>query len=216
MSQLEQIQQKYSELSQREKLLTLITGLVAIWFVGLMMYVEPMWLATSKQKSEVNRLTAQMSELSSQRAQLEQRLKIDVNQSLKAQIIDLENALSTANNRMQDNAASLVEASEMSIVVRSILEETGKLAIRNMVVVDPLPLVADQVEQQDTENNLYQHGVKLELLGDYQSLYEFLRQVEALPWRFSWQSFKLEHESEKLVLSVEINTISLDKGFIDL
>jgi MSHA biogenesis protein MshJ len=80
------------------------------------------------------------------------------------------------------------------------------------VAHQPKSLLANQPSQ-----NLYRHGFSMRVSGNYQDIYHFLAKAEALPWKFHWQDFQLATvDYPSISLNINIYTLSLKQGFIDL
>ena len=68
---------------------------------------------------------------------------------------------------------------------------------------------------QDIGLNLYRHGIKITLTGDYFALQNYLRQLEALSWTFFWQEFDFKVKDYPMnELSIEIYSLGSKKEFI--
>jgi MSHA biogenesis protein MshJ len=59
------------------------------------------------------------------------------------------------------------------------------------------------------------HGLELNLRGDYHSVLSYVRQLEALPWRFNWAFMSLTMgEYPKAEVKIRLETLSLTEGWI--
>jgi MSHA biogenesis protein MshJ len=66
-----------------------------------------------------------------------------------------------------------------------------------------------------TDLNLYKHGIKIKLSGEYFALQRYLQQLEQLSWKFFWQKFNFEvTEYPKNELSIEIYSLGFKKEFV--
>lgn len=77
----------------------------------------------------------------------------------------------------------------------------------------------------DTENilvtdnqlglNLYKHGIKIKLSGNYFQLRNYLQRLEQLSWKFFWQDFQFEvKEYPSSEVDITIYSLGLNKEFI--
>ena len=63
--------------------------------------------------------------------------------------------------------------------------------------------------------NLYKHGIKIKLSGEYFALQRYLHQLEQLPWQFFWQEFTFEVTTyPQNELFIEIYSLGENKEFI--
>ena len=63
--------------------------------------------------------------------------------------------------------------------------------------------------------NLYRHGIKITLSGNYFELRNYLQQLEKLSWKFFWQEFDLEVKEYPMnELSIEIYSLGSKEAFV--
>ena len=65
--------------------------------------------------------------------------------------------------------------------------------------------------------NLYSHGIKLTLQGDYFSILAFIKAVESMPDKLYWKrlDYRVESHPDALV-ELELYTLSVNKDFISV
>lgn len=210
---------QHSQLSVREKAMVLIVGLVLIIFMGFNFIIEPKWLATDAQKQEIKTMSKQLAELNQNIQTLQQALEVDVNAPVKQQIEQLNRKLSVLDKQLIQLNGNFISAVQMTEALAQILSQTQGIkinAFRN------IPSVSVEQAMSDTQVNksealLYQHGIQLEIDGDYNRIHQFLSQVESLPWGFYWQNFEYEvQQYPDARLSVEMMSLSVDEAFLGL
>jgi MSHA biogenesis protein MshJ len=61
----------------------------------------------------------------------------------------------------------------------------------------------------------YRHGMQMEFSGDFFATLEFLRRLEALEWKFFWESVRFDvTEYPQAIATVRVFTLSLDRNWI--
>lgn len=121
--------------------------------------------------------------------------------ALRAELDRVESALAA-------EAAGLIEPQRMVEVVRGVLDGQRDLVLVSLRNLPARPLLA--AEGSDAvETGPYVHTVELIVEGSYFATLDYLRALEALPWRFYWRSLRvetLEHPLQRV--RIELATLS--------
>lgn len=209
-----QLHRQFIHLSQRERLLITIAGLVAILLIGYLWFIEPVYLQTDNAKKEVNRLSAQAASIERQIAVIQEELKQDPDQSLKDRIALNERDIATLDGQLNNYTEDLVPANKMAALLERVLSKTSKLKLLEMRSIPPVQML--EVEDSDAvQTNLYQHGVQLVLEGQYFNIQQYLETVEEMPWHFYWKKFSYRVTEYPLAeVEIELYTLSTSPAFI--
>ncbi|KMT66037.1 type II secretion system protein GspM [Catenovulum maritimum] len=222
--QWQNISEKYTAFSIREKVMILSAGLVFFLFGGFTWFIEPTWQKWQQQQAELTNFEQKLTRLNSTSLKLQEQLKIDVNLPLKQQIEQLNQNIELVEGQIQKLKTELISAEQMTQVLESMLIKTSNLKIISLAAIPSESLLNNKAELTETIEPadkekivLYQHGIKLKLEGRYEDIYQFLKQVESLPWRFYWQNFDYSVETyPNGILTIEIISLSLTEEFIGL
>jgi MSHA biogenesis protein MshJ len=77
--------------------------------------------------------------------------------------------------------------------------------------VEPVRVKADG----DAVPGLYRHAMRVELRGSYFAVRDYLKELEAAPWRFSWRSLNYHVERfPDAVVVLEVETMSREKTWL--
>ncbi|MER2490628.1 type II secretion system protein GspM [Catenovulum sediminis] len=205
------IQEKYSGLAKREKIIIFASGSLLICYVFIMLIIEPRWTAHSEQQKQLAQLQQQFTTLTETSDSLQGALKVDVNLPLKQQVDTLKKRLTELDKELKAISAELVDAQQMAALLQDMLSQTKGVKLLSLKSLPAKNLLSDDNEQAD----LYQQVLKIKLEGRYQDLYQFLKQVETLPWQVNWNNFEYKViQYPKGQLSVEIITLSLSEGIM--
>ncbi|AWB68820.1 hypothetical protein C2869_21525 [Saccharobesus litoralis] len=213
--QWQQIQGKYQQLSTREKVMTLASGVVLVLFVGFFNIIEPIWLKSDKIAQTVKSNERELNSLLAVNAQFESHLQTDPNISLAQKIEQLNNQLQAVNTELTTSTGRLLKAKNMARVVRDMLSQMNGIQVVKFETLEPTAMLSPDAGLKDL--NLYKHGVALSLRGSYRDLYTFLAKTEVLEWQFRWEDFQLVvKEHPNLELTIKVYAMSLEQGFIGL
>lgn len=201
---------KIAALSQRERVLILLTGLVLVcagviygWLDGAALRLEQdrVALTTAQRDLEI----MDLENLGKQA-----RLARDPDQNVREQLVRVEGDIGKLDAELKAQTVDLIQAHEMPAVLEALLSRSANLHMLALTSLAPQPLMAG-----DQRINLFKHGIRLKLEGGYFDVYQYLKALEALPRHFYWKQFDYQvQEYPKAVVEMEIYTLSTSKEFI--
>lgn len=214
LSTVKELDQKFDELSTREKALALISGLVLVLFGGFVWLVEPVQLQIKELNTKVQRQSSQLGELDQQIAQVEVDLETDPNEPLKKRRESLQAQIIDVDERLREQTVDLIPANKMPEVLEKILSKSTRLKVLQMDSIPPVRMM-DINAESGARVNLFQHGVLLILEGNYHDILSYLEQIENLEWRFYWKRFDYLVEGYPTAKAeIELYTLSTSRAFI--
>ena len=202
--------QRIAVLSQRERVLILLTGLVLLGAAGIYG-----WLEGADTRLQQDRMALSAAERDLEIMELENlgkqaRLKQDPNQGVRDQLAQVEADLARIDGELKAQTVDLIPAHEMPLVLEALLSRSANLHMLALSSLEPTPLMAGEQKV-----NLYKHGIRLQLEGGYFDVYQYLKALEALPRHFYWKQFDYQVNAyPKAVVEMEIYTLSTSKEFI--
>ncbi len=202
--------QRIAVLSQRERVLILLTGLVLLGAAGLYG-----WLDGADTRLQQDRMALSAAERDLEIMELENlgkqaRLKRDPNQGVRDQLAQVEADLARIDDELKAQTVDLIPAHEMPLVLEALLSRSANLHMLALSSLEPTPLMAGEQKA-----NLYKHGIRLQLEGGYFDVYQYLKALEALPRHFYWKQFDYRVKAYPgAVVEMEIYTLSTSKEFI--
>lgn len=133
-------------------------------------------------------------------------------------IQSLREAVATREEELLVFTSDLVDPTQMRLVVEDLIKRQSGLELVRTHNIPATPLLevaeSDNGEVSD-EPNLYLHGLVLELEGSYLELLAYLEAIEQLPWRIFFGQLNLETlEHPRLMISIELNTLSLEEEWL--
>ncbi|ANB68259.1 type 4a pilus biogenesis protein PilO [Aeromonas veronii] len=202
--------QRIARLSQRERVLILLTGLVLLGAGSIYG-----WLDGADTRLQQDRMALSAAERDLEIMELENlgkqaRLKWDPNQGVRDQLAQVEADLARIDDELKAQTVDLIPAHEMPQVLEALLSRSANLHMLALSSLEPTPLMAGEQKV-----NLYKHGIRLQLEGGYFDVYQYLKALEALPRHFYWKQFDYRVKSYPgAVVEMEIYTLSTSKEFI--
>ncbi|MBW0280044.1 MSHA biogenesis protein MshJ [Shewanella xiamenensis] len=212
-AQFEQLAQKFDALSQRER------GLIAIALLALIamlayMPIESLW---KQQHSTAQQLKVieQENQVSVQQIDLyQQRLALDPNQDYRQRLTLLQQQNQQLDTQLNEQMVDMVPADYMPELLGNLLGQVQGITLLKFTSVAPVPLLAVGEEKK---LNLYSHGIRMSLEGDYFSVLRFVEAVEAMPDKLYWKRLDYKvADYPKGKVDIELYTLSINKDFISV
>ena len=133
-------------------------------------------------------------------------------------------ALQSANRNLQENLDSLTQRiadinsrlmspDRMTSLLKELLDKQSQLTIINFSVL-PVTTIESNI---DGGNLFYQHGLRMELEGEFESLTEYLSQIESLPLQLFWDDLVIETKKFPiLTIKLNVHTLSQDEDWLNV
>lgn len=208
---LKALQSTVDQLSARERVLVFMTVVLLLAMVWYLFLMQPLTQQAANKRDEIESLRARME--TSNRSFEEQVLRIAGKDSdFQDRYARVQRRLDEVNERLGGYAAELIDPAEMARVLEGMLKEQSNLRLIRIRNMSPELLSASADAQTAT---FYKHGLEIEFEGSYFACLEYLREIEALPWRFYWQVLDLEvldYPTNRV--RIEVSTLSLDEEWI--
>lgn len=201
---------KLAALSQRERVLIMLTGVVLVGTIATYG-----WLDAATVRLEQDRLALSSAQRDLEIMDLENqgkqaRLARDPDQNVRTQLAGVDEEIGKLDAALKAQTVDLIQAHEMPEVLEALLSRSANLHMVALTSLAPEPLMAGE-----QRINLFKHGIRLKLEGGYFDVYQYLKALEALPRHFYWKQFDYQvKEYPRAVVEMEIYTLSTSKEFI--
>lgn len=146
--------------------------------------------------------------------------RVDPNEPVRVRIqraIDAQNKL---DGSILQLAGNLVTPQSMTRMLTSMLERQSGLTLVSIEntqpeIVQSATDAATNTGGDQRSQNIYKHGLSIQLEGDYLTLISYLRRIESSPERFFWDQLTFTQvEWPRATISIELHTLSTDEGFV--
>jgi MSHA biogenesis protein MshJ len=216
--------QKFLQLSSREQVLLLLSGLAVIFFVMSLLFID-------QQQAKMGDFDKQIETMRSANSTLDVLIKdyqlaikrdtdVDTHNTiaqLNSQLTEIDNKLSLLNNE-------LISPNQMRTALIKLLALEPGVSLLSFEIIAAQPLLKSdtvlkvsgkQLTTDAASVNLYKHVMKIKLSGQYFQLRNYLAQLEQLSWTFFWQDFHLQVTEYPLnEVDITIYSLGADKEFV--
>jgi len=238
MEQWQVYSEKFSQITLREQALILLTGLVIIIFSFFNFVIDANIAESNRYDSQIKQLNASNKLMSTTISALEQALQKDPNEILNQQIAQYENQLIKVDEELLKLTSDLIDPIQMRFALIKLLKLQKGVSLVSFQLMGAKPMLSSVNEETSLANeeknnvkgmavknagevepssalNLYRHGIKIKLTGNYFQLRDYLTQLENLSWKFFWKEFNYElQEYPMSELEIEVYSLSTNREFI--
>jgi MSHA biogenesis protein MshJ len=216
--------QKFLQLSSREQILLLLSGLAVIFFVMSYLFIDQQQTKTSNFDKQIKTMRTANSTLDVIIKDYQLAIKRDTDvethntiAQLNSQLIEIDNKLSLLNKE-------LISPNQMRTALIKLLALEPGVSLLSFEIIAAQPLLKSdtvlkvsgkQLTTDAASVNLYKHVMKIKLSGQYFQLRNYLAQLEQLNWTFFWQDFHLQVTEYPLnEVDITIYSLGADKEFV--
>ncbi|GAB3522960.1 MSHA biogenesis protein MshJ [Photobacterium alginatilyticum] len=209
MSGWQKLSDRFELLTRREQWLILLSGWIALLFVGFVMFIEPQVKALTSARQQVVSVANEITNNANQLIMIERKLRSDPNQDVERNIDRLERENSTLDDQLQGRVASLVTPIQMSGLMEQVLQRSERLKLVSLESLPSVQLISGEDE------GYYIHPVRLNLRGRYFDVVNYLAQLEALPVKYYWRSLNYQVDKYPWAdIQLDVYTLGESKDFI--
>ncbi|MGY3866730.1 type II secretion system protein M [Aeromonas bivalvium] len=201
---------RVAALSQRERVLILLTGLILLFAVLYYGWLEGAQLRLEQDRQALVTAQRDLEIMGLENQGKQARLNRDPNLGVRRQLAELDGQLVRLDGELKAQTVDLIPANEMAAVLESLLAGSSRLHMVALTSIAPTPLMAGE-----QSSNLFKHGIRLRLEGNYFDVYQYLKALEALPRHFYWRLFDYRVQTHPgAQVEMEIYTLSTSREFI--
>ncbi len=177
-----EMKKKFDLLTSREKVLTAMSGFVAIAGLGLMFVVEPLHQSQIFTEDQLQKTKLNLNEVNSLNQVMQQKLSVSPNLELEQKLARLNLEIDDLTLQMKNKVDGLVSAPNMPQLMENVLNKTTRLTLLSMMSLPAVQLATTE------DASYFLHEVQLKLKGKYFDIMDYLKALEALPAKYYWRS----------------------------
>lgn len=208
---LEQFWRHFNLLSQREKLMATGALLLVLWGSWDQLYFQP---AQKQNRALAGEIASMQNQLNTQQQiakQLEDLGRNNPNNETRQQLAHLQQSVNNLKQQLSISDKKFVPSQLMANALADMLKQHGNLKLIKLETL-PVSVFGDSGEQPAW---MYRHAMALTLQGDYFSTLNYLKALEALPWRIHWDSIAYQVKDYPLAETrIQVYTLSFEKDWL--
>jgi len=203
-----------NQLSLRERRLLALTSVSVV----LMLFLFAAWLPLLEKWQKAVRAheiaQGKIEGAKSEIAQLEKQARTDVNAPYRAQLESLRGQVEDQEYTITGLTSALITPKNMTKVFSGLLQE-NHMVIQSMTNEPAKPVT---INGEGKENNfLFEHGLSLEMKGQFLSTLKYIQALEKQDWQLYWDELiftTLKYPSG--TLGIKVHTLSTSEHVLGL
>lgn len=208
---------KFMQLSLRERVMIVSASTLLMAYLLFSLVLEPSYKMSKQLQSQVLSTQQEKNLLMIDNLNLQGQLAKDPNEDVLQRIARAELALETSDDELSLFTSDLITSKEMAKVLRDVLAEADKVKLLTIssLPVQTLQSDVNEVIESKGKFQIYKHGLRVTMRGQYFDVLNYLRIVEQLPKKFYWEVFDYktaDYPNAEVVM--EFYTLSLNEEFI--
>ncbi len=221
-AQIKKLGDRMDDMALRERGLIFVALLVVLYVVATNFLFTPLQTEQATLKKQLQSTHSQTQKLETQLQAILEQSASDPDKINRAKLEALQEKLGTIDASLAETTAGLVSPQEMAKLVEQILKKNRRLKLVKVENLRPRPLGVQSEDDEEgpaaaeqSDQAVYQHGMRIQLEGRYVDFVEYLEALEALPWKVFWGQAALETDDYPVsTLTLVLYTLSLREGWI--
>lgn len=211
-----QWQTKVDALSQRERVIVFVTGVVIVVMLLQFLLVDSVMTKRQQLTRQQQQLENQIAQQRAEQQTISAMLASGVNREKLNHRDNLKVTLADLDEKIESSVLALIPPKLMPEVLESVLtqgDQVKLIALENLPVEPVLEQAA--IDGAAMKQGLYRHRFSLSLSGDYPSVISYLEKLTSLPWGFHWDSLFYEvSDYPKATIKLDVHTVSMSEEWI--
>ncbi|HHF3076286.1 TPA: type II secretion system protein GspM [Vibrio diabolicus] len=207
------LEERFGEMSAREKVLIALCGLVVVIMLLFTLVLEPKLNEIISNERQLSNLKQANQKIEIDTLRIQAQLKKDPNAEIDRAISNLLTESQRLSMQLAEIIEHLITPSQMAELLENVLEQQSGIHLLSLQTLPSEPITEDKEASQ--YSGYYVHPVRMELTGDYFSIANYLNKLESLPASYYWRSFSYKvEEYPKAKLVLEVYTLGSREEFI--
>jgi MSHA biogenesis protein MshJ len=217
VEKFKKVGQRIDALSFRERVLLFLTLLLGLYFLwNTMMFGFFL--------SEDGQLVKKTQDLAQKNSVLNKQIKVladNISHDMRGEFLNKLQSLNNENKELQDKIIAqlshLVTPKDMARIIKSIVDETKGL---DLILLESKgsKLLFDNKDKKEVHAlPIYDHGLQIEVIGDYFQIVKLLENLESQHSKMLWSELQYEVvKYPKAKVKIFIHTLGLEEGWIGI
>lgn len=235
MSRFAALQQRFDAMQPRERLLISLAAGVLLVLGLYVLWIEPASKAAASNATQIESLAPQVESARAALAIVQEELARDPEAERRLALDRLKQESGELDARLRADEAAVIPPGRMPAVLRDLLGRDARLRVLGVRALPPevlrwspapapaptpgtaaaAPTAEATVPSMEGIPALYRHRVVLRFEGDYAAALDYVRAVEALPFRVRLHDLNVDAERwPALTITLTVETLGLQEGWI--
>jgi MSHA biogenesis protein MshJ len=215
--------QQLDALTERERVLIFLAGTAVLLAVSFLIGIEP---ALKQRRVLAARMVdeqAQLVAVQAQKEALTRKLAQDPDALVRGQIAEKQRQIAEIDTKLAGLQRTLVAPERMPVVLEELVGRAQGVRLVSLHNLPAAPLVEKPAGEKERApaaadkaggQHVYKHGVEVVVEGHYLDLLAYVARLERQPWQVYWGKTEMSADYPKVLVSLTLYTLSLDKSWL--
>jgi MSHA biogenesis protein MshJ len=211
MNMISTLRERFQILTSREKFILTTTVAIVLWSAWDRSFWSPLKQQENLLLNELSNLNQQLSVQQQTATKLQGNSAADPKMAIKFKLTQLNSELTRLQNHMALEGEKFVPPRLMAKVLNDLLNQNQQLLL---IKLDTLPVTTLRTEKNQFFP-VYKHGLILTFSGVYSDTLTYLKSIESLPWRITWDSIEYQVKNYPLAeTTIRAYTLSFEESWL--
>ena len=218
MSTLSALLKRLDAMTQRERLMVFgasALAVVALVYVGA---IEPALKRSALLSARISDQAAMLSAAEAQKADLLRALSADPSAALRSRIEARRQEIAAIDSQLSGLQRTLVTPDRMATVLQELIGRGSQVRLVSLRNLPAMPLdqakTPEGAARPETAGHVYRHGVEIAVEGNYLDILAYVARIERQPWQVYWGRAEMAAEYPKVMLTLTLYTLSLERAWL--
>jgi len=209
-----EIEKRFNKMSLRERIIIFCGFLMCVCWLTYFWMLEPAMLRQAQAEKILQFSYRQEEQINSDIAEMELLLQKDPLQEINSKIAFSMQILAGLDKQLDDKLVNFIHAQKMPLALSKVLSKSRGIEVSSLKTL-PVKAVNSSIEKhseeekQPAENIFYKHTLEIQLTGDYNAIYQYFLNLEALQEKFYCKKLNYQVTDYPLArVTIEIYTLS--------
>lgn len=219
----ERLQEKIDARVLRERVLLFATALAVVYLMWNMLVQAQFDQQQQTLRTNIEAVAAERKQVETQLTTIAMATATDPAKYKKNEIDTLKQKIRVVDEQLSGLSQGLISAEELPKILQEVLVRTATVTLLKVQTLPASELTLTKVDTATPDNTqsiqqgtgVYKHAVLLKVSGSYMQLVDLLTAIEALEWKFYWESldYKVTHYPQAEII-IRVFTLSSDEGLL--
>jgi len=220
---LKKIQEQIDARILRERVLLFLCGLAVVFLLWNLLVQSHIDAKAKLLRADIEKVAAERKQTEAQLTAFAMAAASDPAKGKKAEIEKLKQQIAEVEARLSGLSQGLVSAEDLPKILEEVLLRTSQVTLLKVKTLPASELMLTKVDTEDPDNakaiqqgtGVYKHAVNIKVSGSYQQLLQLLTAIEALKWKFYWESLDYKVTSyPQAEIVIRVFTLSSNEGLL--
>lgn len=203
------IENAFNNISLRERVYIFVALLICVCSISYFWIVEPAMLKQNKADKGLKSSYEQEGKINNEISEVKLLLKKDHMEELNNKIAFSLQTLSSLDKQLDDKLVKFISARKMASALANVLSHSSGVKVISLTSLPVSEFDLSLDKEKPVENIFYKHTLEVKLTGNYNAIYQYFLNLEAVQEKFYWSVLTYKVDAYPLAeVEIQIYTLS--------